>query len=191
MKVNYDDYYLKEHLFGKAYPELISYFSKLTKKGKVLDLGCGQGRDALALARIGFKVLGIDHSKVGIDQLNQMAQKENLPLEGRVADIYSYSAINGFNFIILDSMFHFQKNDREKEEGFIRTIMNGMDAGASIVFCIQDSGKKIAILQEIIDSEEGIDTIRDQKFDYSFVDNESGHHSITKYKMIIAKKQTE
>ncbi|MCB0845307.1 MAG: methyltransferase domain-containing protein, partial [Bacteroidetes bacterium] len=80
MKVPYDKYYLTENLFGKPYPELIEFFSQNPQKGKVLDLGCGQGRDAIALARLGYSVTGIDNSKVGIEQMNQVAQTEKLNL---------------------------------------------------------------------------------------------------------------
>lgn len=37
------------------------------KAGKVLDIGCGRGRNSLYLAKKGFKVYGIDISKSAID----------------------------------------------------------------------------------------------------------------------------
>ena len=71
MKVQYDKYYQTENLFGRPYPELIEFYSNIKKKGKLLDLGYGQGRDSIALAKLGFTVTGIDYSKVGIEQLNK------------------------------------------------------------------------------------------------------------------------
>ena len=62
MKVEYDEYYQTENLFGAPYPELLTFYSAIKQKGKLLDLGCGQGRDAIALAKIGFEVTGIDYS---------------------------------------------------------------------------------------------------------------------------------
>ena len=39
------------------------FFRKyMNKKGKVLDIGCGAGREAIALAKLGFEVIGIDIS---------------------------------------------------------------------------------------------------------------------------------
>ncbi|MEZ4951696.1 MAG: methyltransferase domain-containing protein, partial [Saprospiraceae bacterium] len=76
----YDKYYQTEDLFGSPYPELIAFFTKLPSKGNVLDLGCGQGRDAIALARMGYSVTGIDNSSVGIKQMNQIAKNEKLDL---------------------------------------------------------------------------------------------------------------
>lgn len=66
MKVTYDNYYQTENLFGNPYTELLSFFKEYLEPGKVLDLGCGQGRNAAAIARLGFEVIGIDNSEVGI-----------------------------------------------------------------------------------------------------------------------------
>jgi SAM-dependent methyltransferase len=86
----------------------------------VLDLGCGQGRDAIALARLGYSVAGIDNSKVGIEQVNQIGEIENLNLVGQVGDIYSFDRFADFDIVLLDSMFHFAKKDKEKEIGLIQ-----------------------------------------------------------------------
>jgi tellurite methyltransferase len=45
-----------------------------------LDLGCGVGRHALALARIGFNVDALDGSEVGIAQLRKDAELERLAI---------------------------------------------------------------------------------------------------------------
>ena len=78
MAVSYDSFYQTENLFGDPYPELIDFFATYPRKGKVLDLGCGQGRDAIPLARLGYEVMGVDHSKVLI-----LRSKYSLYLEYR------------------------------------------------------------------------------------------------------------
>ena len=108
MTVTYDKYYQTENLFGEPYPALIDFFAEYPKKGKVLDLGCGQGRDAIQLARLGFEVTGIDNSKVGIKQLNRVANTENISLAGIVTDIFKFEGFSEFDFVLLDSMFHFE-----------------------------------------------------------------------------------
>jgi hypothetical protein len=45
---------------GAAQPDLIALFNEYPPAGPVLDLGCGTGDLALALARRGLTVLGID-----------------------------------------------------------------------------------------------------------------------------------
>ena len=58
-KVAYDDYYLNKNYFGNPYPGLVDFFRQYQPKGTVLDLGCGQGRDALFLGELGYKAIGL------------------------------------------------------------------------------------------------------------------------------------
>jgi tellurite methyltransferase len=115
MAMSYGKYYNTEDYFGAPYHELIAFLSDYPKKGKLLDLGFGQGRDAIALARLCYSVAGIDSSKVGIDQMNQISQNENLDLIGIVGDIYTFDRFGEFDMVLLDSMFHFAKKDKERE----------------------------------------------------------------------------
>jgi 2-polyprenyl-3-methyl-5-hydroxy-6-metoxy-1,4-benzoquinol methylase len=189
MKVEYDKYYLTENLFGEPYPELIHYYSMITKKGKLLDLGCGQGRDAIALARLGFEVTGIDYSKVGINQLNEIAKKENLLLKGIVADIFEFSDFSEFDFVLLDSMFHFGKREKEKEIALLKKIIRLVKPDTCITVCIQNSGNKIEILNSIISEEQSMEMINKTKLVYEFIDKESNHGSKTKYEMMTIRKK--
>lgn len=54
---------------------------------RVLDLGCGTGYDALALARRGFRVEGMDFAQVAIDQAKSLAEGERLAIDFRQGDI--------------------------------------------------------------------------------------------------------
>ena len=188
MTVTYDKYYQTENLFGEPYPELIEFFTECPKKGKVLDLGCGQGRDAIALARLGYSVTGIDNSEVGIDQMNQIGQNEKLKLVGQVGDIYAFDRFNEFDVVLMDSMFHFAKNDKEKEIGLIKKIVSEIRNGSILVVCIQDTGDKVHTLNKAIDFEKRLKRLADKEFKYVFEDSDSGHKSETNYRMIVIEK---
>jgi SAM-dependent methyltransferase len=60
------------------------------KPGRALDIGMGQGRNALFLARKGWNVTGFDVSGVGVEQANAVAKKEALQLDAQVADADTY-----------------------------------------------------------------------------------------------------
>ena len=186
--VSYDKYYQTVDLFGKPYPELIKFFSGYPKKGKVLDLGCGQGRDAIALARLGYSVTGIDNSRVGIDQMNHIGQNENLNLNGIVDDIYAFDSFNEFDIVLLDSMFHFSKKDMEKEIGLIKRIVTKIRIGSIVVVCIQDKSDNVQILNKAIDTEKKLKRLTNKEFKYTFEDSVSGHKSETDYRMIVIER---
>ncbi len=188
MAVTYDKYYQSENLFGKPYPELIAFFAEYLRKGKVLDLGCGQGRDAIALARLGYAVTGIDNSKVGIEQMNLIGQDENLNLVGQVEDIYAFDHFNAFDIVLMDSMFHFAKKDKDKEIGLIKKIVSDISKGSIVVVCIQDTGNKVRTLNKAIDYERKHKRLADKEFKYVFEDTDSGHKSETNYRLIVIEK---
>lgn len=188
MSTGYDKYYQQENLFGDPYPELIAFFKSIPLNSKVLDLGCGQGRDAIAIASLGFEVAGIDNSKVGIEQMNLIAQAKKLNLTGIVADIYAFDKYDDYDFILMDSMFHFAKNDKEKEVALIQKILRTIKNGSVVVICIQDSGNKLQILNETIDATGAYPRLTDKSFTYTFEDQESGHKSKTAYQMVAVEK---
>jgi SAM-dependent methyltransferase len=73
---------------------------QLRAGSRVLDLGCGPGRHALALARRGVDVVGIDHSDEFIALARRAAQAENLDAQFRVADVRDLDEHDDFDAVI-------------------------------------------------------------------------------------------
>jgi SAM-dependent methyltransferase len=53
--------------------------------GEALDLACGEGRNALWLARLGWRVFGVDYSAAAIERAAALASKEPQEVAGRLA----------------------------------------------------------------------------------------------------------
>jgi len=53
---------------------------------KILEVGCGQGRDCLFFASKGIDVAALDYSKVAIDSLLEHAKQKDLIVNARVYD---------------------------------------------------------------------------------------------------------
>ncbi|MHB8312490.1 MAG: class I SAM-dependent methyltransferase [Candidatus Dormibacteria bacterium] len=58
--------------------------------GRALDLGCGPGRNAIWLAQRGWRVSGVDSSRVGLDQARDRAAAAGVRLELVLADLHTY-----------------------------------------------------------------------------------------------------
>ena len=54
---------------------------------KILELGCGQGRDTTFFASNGIDVVAVDSSRVAIDTLSKNITQKNLPIEGMIYNV--------------------------------------------------------------------------------------------------------
>lgn len=68
--------------------------------GPVLDLGCGTGRVALRLARLGHEVIGIDRDGALIEELDRRAARLRLPVRGHVADVRGLELGRAFALVL-------------------------------------------------------------------------------------------
>jgi SAM-dependent methyltransferase len=102
----YNELYSKNKQYFGDHPDnlLRDYFNLCDKKGRVLDIGIGQGRNARFLLQQGFGVDGIDVSDVAVNNLKSLADGEGLDLrlykqsfEDFDCPARTYSAIMVFN----------------------------------------------------------------------------------------------
>lgn len=85
--------------------ELIEAIRELPR-GRVLDLGGGQGRHALALASMGFDVEVVDSASTGLDQMRTAANERGLTVRVTVSDISSYRPGASLQVIVAALLFH-------------------------------------------------------------------------------------
>ena len=79
MKHMWDDRYRERGaVFGSEPNRFLVEVAVDLERGTVLDLGCGQGRNALWLASQGFAVTGLDLSPVAIEQAREVAAEQGL-----------------------------------------------------------------------------------------------------------------
>lgn len=108
MAYDYDRLYREtRNALGEPTKIFVEFFDKYAKpSGRILDIGCGQGRDAIFIARLGHTVIGVDLSSNGIRDLRAVAKEENLAIEGVVADITSFEPPGIFDVILVDRTLH-------------------------------------------------------------------------------------
>ena len=57
---------------------------------RALDLACGEGRNAVWLAKRGWRVTGVDFSEVGIEKARQLERAHGVHADWVVADLLAY-----------------------------------------------------------------------------------------------------
>src|SRR5262249_9688689 len=102
----FDGYYkdiwrsiIPEILTAREVDFILQYFD-LKPNNKVLDIMCGYGRHALALARKGMTVTAIDNLPDYVSEIREIAQKENLPVNAVQSDVINYKADPDFDLVL-------------------------------------------------------------------------------------------
>jgi 2-polyprenyl-3-methyl-5-hydroxy-6-metoxy-1,4-benzoquinol methylase len=85
------------------------------KKGSVLDIACGDGRNTLFLLEQGFNVTGIDFSNKALERLRMFAKSNNYAVNTKQIDLSvpnSLNAIGTFDNILIN---HYRLNKDQLE----------------------------------------------------------------------------
>ena len=92
--------------FGNPSAEIIRLAHVLTKGSSVLDMGCGEGRNAIFLAEHGFQVNAIDISAAGITKLLRSARDRDLEINARVSDMTTFQFGQDYDLIVSHGVLH-------------------------------------------------------------------------------------
>jgi len=76
-----------ESLWGLKPDRTLIEYAKIIPKGNVLDLGIGEGRNALFFAKMGHEVDGIDISQTAVERCIERAKTQNLKVKAEVNDL--------------------------------------------------------------------------------------------------------
>ncbi|BCR06876.1 hypothetical protein DESUT3_39450 [Desulfuromonas versatilis] len=81
----------------------------LLPRGAVLDLACGQGRNALLLAERGYQVTALDLSATGLERLREEAARRSLPIRVRQVDLEAEPRLGSARYAVVLDFFYLQR----------------------------------------------------------------------------------
>jgi len=82
--------------------------------GRVLDLGCGQGRNSVWLATLGHEVTGLDLSPVAIDQARRLAAEAGVDVEFAATDLTQWEPAGEQWDLVVLSYLQVTEGDRAR-----------------------------------------------------------------------------
>lgn len=122
---------IPDELTTKEVDFMIPYFN-LQPGSEVLDLMCGYGRHAIALARKGMAVTAVDNLGDYISEITEIAEKEQLPLKAKKAGVIQYDIPGNFDLAICmgNSLNFFNAEDTSK---LLSNISNHLKPGGHLL----------------------------------------------------------
>lgn len=94
--------------FGNGQPDkdVEEIAIKIGQGRRALDLGCGEGRNAIFLAKQGFVTTAFDISANGIEKVLKTAADYDLNIEAFICDMREYTFPHSFDLIVCSGCLH-------------------------------------------------------------------------------------
>lgn len=132
-----EDYFPKKYNTNPVHSEVLEAMQTV-QPCKALDLGCGQGRNALFLAQHGFDVTAVDQNELSLEILQSIVEQEDLEMPVGLYDINSASIGQTYDFIVSTVVLMFLQADR------IPAIIKNMQeqtsiGGYNLIVCAMDT----------------------------------------------------
>jgi SAM-dependent methyltransferase len=119
--------------------------------GRVLDLGCGSGFQSLALAQLGFKVLGIDSSPTLLDELRARGNAQDVTtVQGDMRDRRLYEARGPFEVAVCmgDSLVHLRSVEEVAQ--LIRDVRQSLEKDGWLILGFRDLTAELRGIDRVI-----------------------------------------
>lgn len=130
MTNRYDELYKSDKLYWGEKPsktcDQVIKFYPAKGKSRLLVPACGQGRNAIYLAKHGYHVSAFDLSPVGIERTKLIAEQNKVSIDAFVADIREYKLPEVFDIIFSTGALHYIEKPLRSE------IMNNYKAQTAI-----------------------------------------------------------
>ena len=107
--------------------DIAGYFKNFSKKSIVLDVGCGEGRNAIFLASKGHLVDAFDISQAGIIKAVKIAKAQDVNVNFTVQDLTTYNFKKIYDIIISHGVLHLP--EREARNSFIEKAKSNTKVG--------------------------------------------------------------
>ena len=123
-------------------------FGQARPRGRALDIGCGEGRNAIWLASLGWTVTGVDYSDVALERARRLAAHQKVDVEWIEADVTTFEPPRGAFHLAIISYLQVPGDER-------RTVL------AHAASALEPGGMLFMIGHALLNLTEGVGGPRD------------------------------
>jgi len=81
-------------------------------RGRALDIACGEGRNAIWLAKQGWRVTAVDYSGVAIERARRLSREQGVEIEWIEGDVTSFEPPPGAFQLVVIAYLHLPEDQR-------------------------------------------------------------------------------
>jgi len=115
----YDNDYRKDEYFWGVEPSMaclkVLELMPPTRPLKLLDIGCGEGKDAVFFARCGYDVSAFDISEAGLEKTKRLADHAHVHVRAFRANIWDYRLKENYDILYSSGALHYIKPELRDE----------------------------------------------------------------------------
>jgi SAM-dependent methyltransferase len=123
----------------------LSCYDKIKNVKKILELGCGQGRDTLFFASKDIEIDALDYSPVGIERLQKLASEKNLSnLQASVFDARNEFPFNSNEFdAVYSHMFFTMRSTWDELKSIVHEVNRVLKHGGFHFFSVRNRNDRV------------------------------------------------
>lgn len=138
-------------------------------QGRVLDIGAGEGTDAIRLALLGYEVDAVELSIVGAEKIMHFAKEADVKVRVTVADVQDYTPDGLYDVVICNGVLHYVQD----KHSVISLMQQATGDDGINVISLWSTYTEVPECHEFVpiysDAEDGIVTSRYQDWPKEFI----------------------
>jgi tellurite methyltransferase len=115
----YEEEYRQESYYWGVIPSQLCYrvleMQPPVKPVRLLDVGCGEGRNAVFFAKNGYCVTGVDITDSGIEKTKRLADLHRVSVNTVKADLHDFRLETDFDIIFSSGVMHYMNPESRRE----------------------------------------------------------------------------
>lgn len=124
-------------------PEVMAWIkhNKISKLDNICEIGCGEGRDTMNLAGLGYKLVGADISDIAINKCKELSKSREIKVDWKVLDATKLkeTKLEKYQWIYSVATLHMLVEDEDRK-AFLKSLYDQLKPGGKCLIVSMGDG---------------------------------------------------